>query len=184
MRGRQEAGMKILVVVGVALGTLAAAALFGRAPDLADDARAVARPMVLAAAGDPVATATVNTGTVTFSFPVRSFSAGMTSPGDPAAGGGASGPPVINGFTVVKAFDPDTVRLQRLLLLGLHLESVTVTLETGGSYRMLDVLVTSLTSSGAGTATPTDRVTFKFDRIRTVRGTVAFCYVRSLQSAC
>jgi type VI secretion system secreted protein Hcp len=102
-----------------------------------------------------------------------SFSWGLANQTSNTGGGGGSGKPVVQDFSIVKEMSSSSPALMEKCCTGEHISSATITLvnkETKEEFykiKLTDVLISSYQTggSGGGGAVPMDQVSFNFSSV-------------------
>lgn len=147
---------------------------------------APAAPDPAAAPGQPTAFAGVLTMTgLPEPVQVLAYSWGVTNSGSTQVGGGAgAGRATVQDLHFTKQVDGSSVALIRAVVLGTHAQTATLALcdpkdcanTTTMTYRLEDLLVSSVSPSGAGAAPQTESVALNFGAFTITRGANSFSF--------
>ena len=103
---------------------------------------------------------------------VLSFSWGLTNPAAFAAGGAGAGKVSFKDLSIVHAIDKSSPQLMRACATGTHLKEATLVQRKAGKgqqefliVKMNDVIITSVTHSGASAPTGTETVNLAFAKV-------------------
>lgn len=116
---------------------------------------------------------------------VLSYSWGVSNSGSTAVSGGAgAGKATVQDLQLTKHVDESSVALMRAVATGTHTANATFALcdpkdcagTTTMTYRLENILVSSVAQGAAGAGTPTENVALNFSRFTITRGTNTFSF--------
>ena len=103
---------------------------------------------------------------------IESFSWGVKQSATLTGGGAGAGKAEISDFTVVKHFDKSSVELAHATATGQHFKFAELTVRRSGgaqleylTYKLEDLLVSSVSTSGSGSGRPVETISLNFAKI-------------------